>query len=165
MKRILFLPGLLLMTGCGADLKEFSPDGKFTVLMAGTPKEETRTVSGVTTRTYTIEERNGVYGVSVSDYPGNLPWIPEEIETRLKLNCKTLVEQYGARQTGEQDVKLAEKYPGRQVEADLTDRDGVLRARFYVVNGRLYQLTALGTRKWANSAEASRFLGSLTVKE
>jgi len=53
--------------------------------------------------------------------------------------------------------------PFTSLEADLTQREGKLRARFYLVKGRLYQLVAIGSAKWAKSDEVNKFLESLTV--
>lgn len=166
MRRLLLLLSLIALPGCGAEMKEFSPDGTFTIVMAGTPKEDRQqSPLGVTTTTYTVEERSGFYALSVSDYGNDRPWIPEEVEGRFKAIRDTLLSTYKARLVSEDEVKLADRYEGRKLEAALTEREGLLRARYYVAKGRLYQLTAVGAPKWANSDEVNRFLGSLTVKE
>lgn len=165
MRPLLPLLIIVAIPGCGTDLKEFSTDGKFTVLIAGKPKEESQSILGVTTKSWVVEDRNGVYGISVSDYAGGDKFIPEEIEARLKSVREILINGNKARVISESEVKLADKYPGRTIEAELTERDGLLRARYYLVNGRLYQVSAIGSKSWANSESVSRFLGSLRLKE
>jgi hypothetical protein len=161
---LLFLT-VFLVAGCGSEMKEFSPDGSFTVLMPGSPKYESQQVLGMTTETYGVEERGGFYALEITDYGANHKLKPEEIDGRLVARCETLLSTYKARLTTEEKVKLADHHPGRFVEAELTEREGVLKARVYFVKSRMYQLVAVGSKKWAASEDVKRFLESLKVKE
>jgi hypothetical protein len=63
--------GLLLVIGCGkAEFKEFaSAGGRFKVQLPGTPKEENQPSAGLTVKYYSLEERDGGYGVAFVDLP------------------------------------------------------------------------------------------------
>ena len=154
---------LIFLAGCGADMKEFAPDASFSVSFPGTPQADTTvSTTGLTTKTFYVEERGGIFTLSVTDYPGGKQFDNEEVEGRLKSLRDVLLNHYGARMTGEQEIMLSGS-PGRTLEADLTQREGKLRARFYLVKGRLYQLVAIGSAKWAKSDDVNKFLESLTV--
>lgn len=57
-----------------------------------------------------------------------------------------------------------DQYPGRPYEFETpVGPGGVFRSRAYLVNGRLYQLTAVGTKAFATSEQANQFLGSLKL--
>jgi hypothetical protein len=56
-------------------------------------------------------------------------------------------------------------YPGRDIEAELPNGKGLLHARFWIVNKRLYQLMVVGTHSLAGSADATKFLKSLTLTQ
>jgi len=57
-----------------------------------------------------------------------------------------------------------DQYPGRHYEFETpVGPGGVFRSRAYLVNGRLYQLTAVGTKAFATSEQANQFLGSLKL--
>jgi hypothetical protein len=165
MRRCFLFPIVILLAGCGNEMKEFSPDGSFTVLMPGSPKYESQQVLGMTTETYGVEERGGFYALEITDYGANHKLKPEEIDGRLVARCETLLTTYKARLTSEEKIKLGGNHPGSLVEAELTEREGVLKARVYFVKNRMYQLVAVGSRKWASSENVKRFLESLKVKE
>jgi hypothetical protein len=64
-------------------------------------------------------------------------------------------------------IALEKKYPGREydLEFELLGSTRGLRCRTYLVNGRLYQLTVVGPKGFATSAEAARFLDSFKLAE
>jgi hypothetical protein len=72
--RYLTLPAALLLVplvGCGSpEFKEFnSPEGKFTVLMPGTPEKKSQAAQGITLNLYGMNVRNGAYAAGYADLP------------------------------------------------------------------------------------------------
>jgi hypothetical protein len=79
MRRLILLamPVVLLSSaGCGSlDFKEFSPpEGKFTILMPGTPEKKSQALQGFTLVMYGVNVRNGAYAVGYADIPPGTPF-------------------------------------------------------------------------------------------
>jgi hypothetical protein len=157
--------GVLLVSGCGkAEFKEFaSADGRFKVQMPGTPKEQTQTAAGVTMKIYTLEEKDGAYAVSFADMPIPAGESEAQLQARLDGSRDGMLRNTGGILTSESKINLSGKYPGREVQADIASKKGILRARFYLVDRRLYQVVVTGTKPWATSANATKFLDSLVL--
>jgi hypothetical protein len=139
------------------------PEGKFRVLVPAKPKTQTLNVGGVSARVYTAENPEGGYAVAYADLP-----IPagEPLETTRKrlLGARTeMIRNIDATLKGESAVTLDGKYPGLEVRAELPYLKGIVRGRVYLVGQRMYQIVAIGTPAWVNSAGATRFLNSLTL--
>jgi hypothetical protein len=144
--------------------REFtSPDGKFRVEMPGTPTEGSVFAAGVFLTTYTLEERDGAYGVAYIDVPiiGNLS--SAQITQALNGAREGMVRNVNGKFTGESAIRLNGKYPGREVRAELPVKDGLIKGRLYLVNRRVYMVMVTGLSSWVNSANAKRFLDSLEV--
>jgi len=73
-----------------------------------------------------------------------------------------MIQNVNAKLLRSSDTKLANKYVGREVKAELPNK-GLVLARIYVINRRLYQIVVTGTREWVTSADATKFLDSLVV--
>ena len=157
--------GLLLVSGCGkAEFKEFaSADGRFKVQMPGTPQEKTETVAGATMKIYTLREKDGAYVVGFLDLPIPSGESEAQLQARLDGSRDGAVRGVGGTLTSESNITLSGKYPGREVQADIPSKKGVLRARIYFVDQRLYQMIVTGTKPWATSADATKFLDSLVL--
>ncbi|MCE9534004.1 MAG: hypothetical protein K8T89_23210 [Planctomycetes bacterium] len=163
MRRHLPMIALVFIAGCSSELKEYSPDGTFQILLPDTPKmDSSEHASGLKTKTYRVEERGGIYIFSVTDYPDGDKFIPAEIEGRFKAIRETLLEQHNAKLVSESETSMANG-PGRALEATLTTREGRLRSRFYLIKGKLYQLTTIGVNSWSDSDSVRRFLDSLQI--
>ncbi|HMC88526.1 MAG TPA: hypothetical protein VKI17_03215, partial [Gemmataceae bacterium] len=144
--------------------REFtSAEGKFRVEMPGSPTEGSVFVAGVFLTTYTLEERDGAYGVAYIDVPviGNLSSM--QITQALNGACEGMVRNVNGKFTGESAIRLNGKYPGREVRAELPVKDGLIKGRLYLVNRRVYMVMVTGLSNWVNSANAKRFLDSLEV--
>jgi hypothetical protein len=157
--------GLFLLSGCGKpEFKEFtSTEGRFKVLMPGTPTEKTETASGVTMKIFSVEGRNGAYAVAFADMP--IPAGESEAQIHKRLNGArdgAVANVKGLLKT-ETKITLSEKHLGREFEASLPEQKGMLRARIYLVNQRLYQIMVVGKPEWTSSSEATKFLESFTL--
>jgi hypothetical protein len=74
-----------------------------------------------------------------------------------------MVRNVGGTLTSESRITLSGKYPGREVQADIPSKKGALRARIYLVDRRFYQAMVAGTKPWATSADATKFLDSFVL--
>jgi hypothetical protein len=145
-------------------LKEFvCAEGKFRVMLPGTPREQTQRVAGITMKMFMVEQGGGAYMAAFADVP--IRSDEPEWQTQQRLN--------GARDGAlrnvqgvlvrEGRIRLHGREPGREIEANLPNQRGVLRARFYIVGRRMYQVMVVGNRQWVSSGDADRFLNSLSL--
>jgi hypothetical protein len=154
----------LCLSGCAQEFKDFAPAGAgFKVQLPGTPKEQVENASGLTIKLYVLEQRNGAYFCSATELPIPEGESDEKIQTRLDGSRDGMVGSSGAVLTNETKITLEGKYPGREIQADIPKAKGMLRARFYLVDRKLYQVQAVGTKEWAKSADVTKFLNSLVL--
>jgi hypothetical protein len=154
MKRIAAFFTLALAVGCGASFEEFSPDGKFKVLMPGTPKEDKRSALGIQITLWTVESRSGGWSIAVS---GILPGVSLESSAQ---------GQFAGMQgaiTSQQKITLAGKYPGLQSEGTALSGKGHAITRIYHVGDRMYQMNVLGEKSFVSGGDATKFLESLQI--
>ena len=150
--------GLTMAVGCGQKvaLKPFNPpDGSFTVMMPGTPKEESSTEAGIKTTLYLSESKNIVYIVSSGDLPRGFP-----------VNYPTALSAIAAARQGkitkESDFTLA-GVKGKAYEMEMGQPKGVAIGRMVVVNNRLYQMLVLGESLRSGDAQAQQFMDSFAL--
>jgi hypothetical protein len=127
--------------------KEFtSKEGRFSVSLPGTPKPESRTqetpVFSITTHAFVLQTDMALYYVSYADVPlPPGPMTPEDRKEALASTRERIISG-GARIISESDVAVA----GNGGTEILAEKNGlILRARFALIEGRLYQLI-LGAR-------------------
>ena len=158
---------LFAIAGCKkAEFQEFvSADGHFKVLMPGKPKEQVQATGVASMKTYMIEEKNGAYMAAFSDMPIPANEPEATLQQRLDGSRDGCLRNTNAKLKKETKISLNGKYPGRDIEAELPDSKGLLHARIWLVKQRLYQVMVVGTQSWANSADAAKFLDSLTLTE
>ncbi len=164
--KIMFLLfGAMFVTGCGqAEFKEFtSQEGKFKVQMPGTPKKQEQETFGAKLVTYSVEQRNGAYAANFADMPIPAGESAEKLEDRLDGAQAGALGNIKAKLIDSKKVTLENKYPGREFNGELPDNKGMIRARVFLVNTRMYQIIVIGTKSFVNSADASKFLNSLTL--
>ena len=153
----------LLASGCGSkEFKEFTaPDGSCKVMIpGGNPKSKTQEVAGVTKNMFLYEEKNGGYWLAYSDRSGAAESDAKILDDFRQSTLSSL----NATLTSESKISLGEKkYSGREITANLPNDRGVVRARVFLANRRLYEMMIMGTSSWANSADATRFLDSLVL--
>jgi hypothetical protein len=124
--------------------KEFSSaEGRFSISLPGTPKAEVRTLDApigkLSIHFFTLETDLGQYYIDYKDFPV-APTTPEEIKEALD-SSRDKALAGGARLLVENDVSMA----GVVARELLVQKgDFTLRARFFFVKSRSYQLI-LGT--------------------
>ena len=148
----------LLAGGCGKpEWKEFSSaEGKFKVLFPGTPKSEKRAAGPMTLTAHGAEVRNGVYMVSYGDLPAGSPFDYSK-------SIQGMAGPWGGNVLSETDVTV-EGAKGKGFEMEVTSpRKGYATGRIVVINGRLYQIFALGSDMRASNADVQKFLDSFKL--
>jgi hypothetical protein len=158
---------LLFLSGCNkAEFKEFtSADGRFKIQMPGTPKEGSQASGGTTMKTYSIESRNGAYVVGYGDLPIPANEPEAAVQERLDGARDGAVRGGNATLSNSGRVTLAGKYPGREFSAKLNGKEGIIRAKIYLVGSRLYQVMVVGTDSFANSSDSTKFLDSFALTQ
>ena len=159
--------GLLLLLSAavaGDTLKEYKlDDGKFKVLLPATPEAITQKMpAGPPLKLYQVRGA-GLYLVATLDIPEAANESDDKLQSRLDAGRDQGVQNAKGKLLQETRIKLANKHPGREILVELPASKEVLRGRFYLVEGRMYQLVALGSAEFVQSDSASKFLGSLGV--
>jgi hypothetical protein len=120
-----------------------SKDGGFTVLMPGQPTQENRTVKtevgSIPVQAFSVLRRGeALYAVAYSDFPGNFPQNPRDIDRLLAQVASGFAQGAKGRLVSQQTIGLG-NFPGREIRLQL-DRGLIARGRLFVVNSRLYQV-------------------------
>jgi hypothetical protein len=146
-----------------ATFKEFvSPEGKFRVILPGTPMQKRQQFGPVSLTMYTLENRDGAYMAGFCDVPIGANESEAMTQRRLDGAREGAVRNVNGALIREARIRLHGRDPGREIEANLPHNRGILRARVYIVGRRMYQVMVVGTPAWAHSADANRFLDSLS---
>jgi hypothetical protein len=157
--------GLLIL--CGADKPDFeefaSKEGRFKVLMPGTPKESTEEVRGITLNSFTLKEADGFYGVVYADMPIAADAKVEDLQKLLDSMRDGMLSKTHATLVRESKITLKATYPGREIEVTRPVEKLFARSRLYIVGTRFYQVTVIGTTDYVHSDNATKFLDSLSV--
>jgi hypothetical protein len=154
-----------LQAGDSPEWKEFaSKDGRFKVLMPGTPKQEQAETEsdfgkGIL-HMNALQEGKTMYGANYCDFPAEIKKVP--LKKLFDASRDGAVANLEGKRAGEKDIKLGE-YPGREILIDVAGGKRLFRARVYLVDQRLYQVVVFGTRQAATSKEADRFLDSFKL--
>jgi hypothetical protein len=162
MVRALTILVVFATTGLAQDeLKPFAPKGEgFQVAMPGDPKLIEQDVMGLKLKMWIYEKGDGGYAVAITDI-GKFP--EEEIEMRLDGARDGAVKNVGGKLIKETKVMLDKKYPGRQIDVSLPQGDAMIRQRFYIADGRLYQVMSIGKKDWVETKESAAMLDSLKI--
>ncbi len=149
-------------------LKEFtSKECAFSVMMPGTPTT-TKTPDkngGPDQYQFTIAANDGAYLVIYNETP-NLKNAAKD------LLLKALVKSQAAAQAGVngnllgmQELTLDKQYPGREVKLSGKSGSDTLYYtwRIYLVDGKMYQVVAAGTKDFVATDVAKKFLESLKI--
>jgi hypothetical protein len=126
--------------------------------MPGKPKEQVTSSGTPKIKTYSVEEDDGAYVASFSDLAIPAKESSTAIQQRLDSTGKGILQNTESKLTKETQICLNGKYPGRDIEAELPNGKGLLHARFWIANKRLYQLMVVATH-------SSKFLKSLTLSQ
>lgn len=147
--------------------KEFaSQEGRFKVLMPGTPKPEKFDTEsdfgkGVLYMNSVAVDKT-MYAANYCDFPAEIKKAP--IKQVFDSSRDGAVANMQGKLAGEKDIKLGD-HPGREIQIEVAGGKQLFRARVYLVEQRLYQVVVMGSREAANSKEADKFLDSFKLAE
>jgi hypothetical protein len=172
------LVGLLLLSGCGKGTKEgadganassnsdewttFDPEqGKFTVLMPGTPVEQ-RSKGVYVGKKWTLDADGLTYTIRYDGLSKSTA-APDENATEIMIGdaVDLLPFDLNATKVGD-DTKLVGGQPGRELVFEFRNKTR-RRLRVCVASGRMYWLEVTGTKELVNSINANTFLDSLKL--
>ena len=162
MKKHFWVGVLVLAVGC-SKCEFLSPEGGFKVKLSGTPKKQKQQVSGIEINTYTVQKGDDTMVVAYSDLPIPLNEPVEKVQDRLDGSRVGMLKNSNAVLVEEDKIQLAGGHPGREIRATLADQKGELRARFWLVGNRLYQVLVTGPPTFTDSTEATTFLQSFEL--
>jgi hypothetical protein len=162
------LPALaLLLGGCGPDFTEYtSAEGRFQVRVPGAPRvSKQETSGGGTMFLATVEQPNGRYVVAWLDLTKPDEGPPSVWDSLGNARDRAVRSVGGALLSDNKITLGGKKYPGLDVTIELPGKEDLARDRMYLVNGRLYQVTATGRKWWVGSADTQKFLDSFRLVE
>jgi hypothetical protein len=158
---VLFVPFLYGAQEKPAGFETFTPkSGGFTVLLPGTPKEQTNR-NGM--HLYVVDKGKSAYLASYLDVPA-LAKADEETQKKALVNGRKAAEtNLKGKLVSEKSITLDKKYPGLEYLID-TPR-GYYRSRTYLVKGRLYQVVVVAPQEEATSKATDELLDSFKLSE
>ncbi len=142
------------------------PDGAFSIEMPGTPKEMQKPVASdvgnLTVYLYIYEEENSGYIVSYNDYPETAlqnivldSVYNNATRSTLKSTKGTLLSRDTITYQGFSGIELKYTIPGNVL----------VRARYFLVNNRLFQLMLIGDEESVYNSYGEWFFNSFKVKK
>ena len=109
-----------------------------------------------------LNEKNGFnYSISYVDYPNEL-FEKKTINQVLDNARYGSVTNVGGRLLKEIQVSI-KNYPGREITIGVADGKAIVQVRLFLVNHRLYQLTAGASKKESLSNNIKKFLDSFDI--
>jgi hypothetical protein len=137
--------------------KEFSSkEGKFKALFPGAAKSETRDAGPLRLHAHGVEVRDGVCMVSYADLPAGTDF-------DYAASIRGMAQPWGGKIISEKDIDI-EGTRGRAFEMEVTKpKQGYATGRIVVINGRLYQIFALGANMRAKEPDVQKFLSSFKL--
>lgn len=160
---------IFMVIGCGqtdplSDLQSVtSTAGKYRLLMPGSPKSVTESMGDSTLHIQLYEEKDGTFIIACGDT--TIPDNESEAKTQGRLDDGRNDALTSARGTliSESQIKLADRYPGREFRGDLPDINGIMVTRIYLVGKRMYQVSAVGKQSWVDRAEIRKCIDSFEL--
>ncbi len=151
-----------------ADWQMFSSqEGRFEILMPGQPEKTTQPLNtrdgAYDIHMVTAEEQGNGYMVMYSDYLDAL--VNRETPTQTLQQWQSgFVNAMQGRVTNQRSINL-NSYRGREIEYE-TNNGLVGKARFFLVDGRLYQVVVMSSqgRSGGFNRNANRFLESFVLR-
>jgi len=148
------------------DWKEFSSaEGRFSVNMPGQPapgKQMIKTAIGdIAMYQFTLSlGKDYAYSALYSDFPELIMRQPNAAESLLNSGRDGAVQNVKGKLVSEQGLLLG-SYPGREIHVEAPQ--GAIRARFFVVDQRLYQVIAVAPGDKILSDDVTKFLVSFKL--
>ena len=139
-----------------------STEGRFSILFPETPTRTLIPAAGDKLSPqvqYLLRRSNGVLMALYDDMSGIAGISQADLN---ELNLAVQKKAPGKLLTSKA-LTLEGKYPGREFRSEMTSPSGIFRSQVYLVNGRFYQLMAIGEPAFTASAEAQEFFDSFRL--
>lgn len=167
--RLALVPLALCLLAAADWMPYSSSDGKYKISFPGKAMETTQDLPGGLgkMKMAVLESAGGAF--LASHMPMPFPGEPteEQIKTVLSATAKGVAgSQKGGKITAEKEIKLDNKYLGRDVFVTFTLPDGkpaMLNVRIFIADKTLYQTMVLGPEDVVKSKDAEQFLKSFEL--
>lgn len=141
-----------------------SKEGRFKASFPGKPKEQNQSAMGMKIKMFSVEEKDGIFGVAYIDLPSAGNSRGTSSDTILASARKGMLQNMGATLVREDRIMLQGKYPGREIRADVPGKGAEMYCSIYLVENRAYQVLILGKSAWLDSDKARKFLNSFALR-
>jgi hypothetical protein len=162
---------VVVLASCAAgraedNFKSFTTnEGKFTVLMVGTPKEKKQVIKAAgsdTTLNFYVNEIDAKRALVVS-FNDLSAFPPSAIDDILDKSTKSVNSALKGKVLSLTKISLGE-HPGREVQIRMPDK-GLYKAHILLVGNRLYQVIAVGPEEFMQSPPVAAYFKSFKVTE
>jgi len=170
---VALLMAAALLVGCGGGedaWKEFrSEAGGFSILMPGTPTEETQTqateLGDIDIHMFSYEAKYVAYMVGYNLLPQAIVALSAP-DALLDGACEGQSSSVGGVELSRKEIAL-DGYPGREMEIQAEDEGQVrtLHTRIYLVKDKLYQILVVGDEDQRGAEDTLKFLDSFKLLE
>jgi hypothetical protein len=167
MKRIVLLILMCLpLASAGCDntpnWQEFTPkDGRFSILMPGTPREETQTISGLDVPTFWFDIGVETYAVSYFEPPTGTT-DPANVDATLDAMRDSSILSAGGKLLEEEAITL-QNFPGRKLKVKPQSEPGFVISHIFLVNERVYFLLYQSKKDDIPADNADKFFNSFKL--
>lgn len=162
--------GIGCASGPALALVPFLSDaGQFGILLPGKPMESVEKIDDATDpnlkqRQYVFGTLTGAYLISVQDNPDLANATPDAAQKALVRARSGVQKTFSpGKLLSETRILLDEKHPGLEFTIEVLKPPGLYRSRIYLIDGRLYQIVAIGEKPFATSDEADQVLTSFRI--
>jgi hypothetical protein len=163
---------LLVLCAAGAAAADPLPPGwstlapknaGFSIAMPGVPKAQKQNLNTKGGKselmTYVLGTRFGTFNLGYSESDGTAV-NPDQLFDRMRDQMAKPVKG----KVLEEKAAGVDNHPGREVLIE-TEKKVCVRARFVLVDDRLYTISVTGAREWVTGKEADRFMESFKLVE
>jgi hypothetical protein len=145
-----------------------SKEGKFSVLLPGKPKEDTKKVKvddrDADHHIFTAGQKDRAQLVTYLDYLKET--IGEDKEKFLAERLARNIAFLKGKVASEEKLTIGkQKFPARDVVVEVADKKHSYRARLVLAGNRLYQVVALGPDEFVKSKDVDEFFKSFVIDE
>ncbi|MCW5822081.1 MAG: TraB/GumN family protein [Cyanobacteria bacterium TGS_CYA1] len=140
------------------------PEGRFSVMLPGTPEVKVKNENGMRLVDYEYSEAHGTFNISYAIMPKPLPLTAQrQVLTGLSAS---IAKSLKGTEVSRHAFNFQGTYPGIQVEIAKIQNKPELMARFrYFVVGRyLYIVGSIGRKEWLSSPVVTEFINSVAVR-